>query len=289
MKRLAILSSLSSIAVLVGACATSGPEGSGDASTTQALTANDDGPTKGHHRHGWRHGPPPQAVAACADSTEGASCTFEGRRGTVEGTCSNRPHADGLVCAPEGRGRGRRGPPPQAIEACASSAQGASCSFEGFRGNVQGSCIDHPRVDGLVCAPEGRRGPWGKRPGRRGHRGPPPQAVEACADAAEGATCSFNGFRGNVEGTCIDHPRVGGLVCAPEGRRGPWGPGHRGHRRGPPPQAVEACASSAAGAACSFQGFRGNVEGSCIDHPRADGLVCAPEWRRGPRRGPPAP
>ena len=232
MTRLAVLSLLSTVATLTGACASSESEGAGEASTTQSLTTDDSGPAKGPHRRGWRRGPPPQAAEACADSSENASCSFEGRRGTVEGTCQSCPHADGLVCMPEGRGpghRGRRGPPPQAMEACADAAEGATCSFDGFRGNVQGSCIDHPRADGLVCAPERRsprrgRGPGGGR-GHRGHRGPPPQAIEACASSEAGAECSFDGFRGNVQGTCIDHPRAEGLVCAPE-RRGP--------RHGPP-------------------------------------------------------
>lgn len=50
-------------------------------------------------------------------------------------------------------------------------------------------------------------------------RGPPPQAIEACADQTEGEACSFTGGRSEeVTGTCIV-PRRGeeSLVCAPEG------------------------------------------------------------------------
>ena len=56
-------------------------------------------------------------------------------------------------------------------------------------------------------------------------RGPPPQAIEACADQTEGEACSFSGGRGEeVTGTCIVPPQSEeSLVCAPEG-----GPG-KGH------------------------------------------------------------
>lgn len=50
----------------------------------------------------------------------------------------------------------RRGPPPQAIEACADQEEGAACSFSGRRGDVSGSCIVPPhKQDMIVCAPEG--------------------------------------------------------------------------------------------------------------------------------------
>lgn len=52
----------------------------------------------------------------------------------------------------------RRGPPPQAFDACADQPEGADCRFTGHRGDVTGSCIV-PRQEGhaeeLVCAPEG--------------------------------------------------------------------------------------------------------------------------------------
>ena len=52
----------------------------------------------------------------------------------------------------------RRGPPPIAFEICADQTEGASCSFEGHRGDVTGTCIVPPRGDeALVCKPE--RGP----------------------------------------------------------------------------------------------------------------------------------
>jgi hypothetical protein len=56
----------------------------------------------------------------------------------------------------------KRGPPPQAIEACVDSEEGAACSFAGRRGDVTGSCIVPPRDEEmLICAPE--RGPHQNR------------------------------------------------------------------------------------------------------------------------------
>ena len=50
----------------------------------------------------------------------------------------------------------RRGPPQQAIEACAGQSEGASCAFSGHRGDVAGTCIVPPGgQDLLACAPEG--------------------------------------------------------------------------------------------------------------------------------------
>ena len=121
----------------------------------------------------------------------------------------------------------------------------------------------------------------------RGRRGLPPQAIEACADQEEGATCSFDNRRGDsMEGTCINHPRLDGLSCAPEGHFGKQGRhGRRGHR-GPPPQAIAACADQEEGATCSFDSRRGDtMEGSCINHPRTDELTCRPEGHFGRGHG----
>ena len=51
-------------------------------------------------------------------------------------------------------GRDRRGPPPEAFEACASASEGSSCSFSGRRGEaVQGVC-EIVRDEQLACVPE---------------------------------------------------------------------------------------------------------------------------------------
>jgi hypothetical protein len=67
----------------------------------------------------------------------------------------------------------------------------------------------------LVAAPLSQAAPEG----RGGHRGPPPEAFEACSSKSENDACSFSGPRGSVEGTCMSPPRGedGALACAPEG------------------------------------------------------------------------
>jgi len=57
--------------------------------------------------------------------------------------------------------------------------------------------------------------------------GPPPEAIEACANLSEGDACSFSGRHGEVEGTCIVPRRdEEALACTPEG-----GPPHEKGRR----------------------------------------------------------
>ena len=47
-------------------------------------------------------GPPPEAVEACANQTEGAQCSFSGRRGDeLTGQCSTTPKGE-MACMPEG-------------------------------------------------------------------------------------------------------------------------------------------------------------------------------------------
>lgn len=46
----------------------------------------------------------------------------------------------------------RRGPPPQAFEACTDKAEGDSCQFEGRHGLVEGVC--KTRKEQLVCVPD---------------------------------------------------------------------------------------------------------------------------------------
>lgn len=70
----------------------------------------------------------------------------------------------------------------------------------------------------------------------------------------------------------------------------------RGHRRGPPPEAIAACKGKASGAACSFTGRRGEaLSGTCFaPPPRAESgtggqaesppLACRPQ-RSGQRGG----
>lgn len=72
--------------------------------------------------------------------------------------------AASLSYAAPGGDRGRpQGPPPEAIQACASLSEGAACSFTGRRDDViNGTCMTLPNgEEGLACAPEG--GPPGER------------------------------------------------------------------------------------------------------------------------------
>lgn len=60
-------------------------------------------------RGGERGGPPPEAIEACANQTEGSSCSFAGRSDQqMQGVCMSPPQGEGaLACAPEGGPRGR--------------------------------------------------------------------------------------------------------------------------------------------------------------------------------------
>ncbi|WOJ92841.1 hypothetical protein R0135_13750 [Congregibacter variabilis] len=67
---------------------------------------SDDGEER---QQGKRRGPPPEAIEACADLSEGESCAFSGRRGDMTGVCFAPPKDDAeLACAPEGGRPGRR-------------------------------------------------------------------------------------------------------------------------------------------------------------------------------------
>ncbi|MEZ4390689.1 MAG: hypothetical protein R3A48_06295 [Polyangiales bacterium] len=59
---------------------------------------------------GGRRGPPQFAFDACANLSEGAACTVQTPRGTLQGSCVTVPQR-GLACRPAGMGPG--GPPPQ--------------------------------------------------------------------------------------------------------------------------------------------------------------------------------
>jgi len=59
-----------------------------------------------------------------------------------------------MAMAERPAGPGRKGPPPEAVEACASASVRDSCNFSGRRGeNLQGTC-ETVRDEQLVCLPE---------------------------------------------------------------------------------------------------------------------------------------
>lgn len=101
-----------------------------------------------------RRGPPPEAIAACEDKSEGDACSVEFRGRTIDGKCVNGPSADdALACMPEG---GRPpGPPPEAIEACEGLDEGDTCEVELHDRTVTGVCRQgRGESAGLVCLPD---------------------------------------------------------------------------------------------------------------------------------------
>ena len=57
----------------------------------------------------------------------------------------------------------RRGPPPEAIEACTAAVEGDACAFEGRRGeSLEGMCAV-TREEAMACRPEGGRPPKHRR------------------------------------------------------------------------------------------------------------------------------
>ena len=58
------------------------------------------------------------------------------------------------------------------------------------------------------------------QPGQNLRQGPPPQALDACADQTQGSSCSFTQPNGNtIDGSCITPPNTDQLACAPQGLR----------------------------------------------------------------------
>jgi 4-amino-4-deoxy-L-arabinose transferase-like glycosyltransferase len=52
---------------------------------------------------GLRQGPPQEALDACSNSIQGASCSFTGKNGnTINGSCITPPNSNELACAPQG-------------------------------------------------------------------------------------------------------------------------------------------------------------------------------------------
>lgn len=157
----------------------------------------------------------------------------------------------------------RGGPPQESITACSGLNEGTACGFTHNGNNLTGTCRKGPGGEAAACLPEG--GPGGR------HRGPPQEAVTACSGKAAEATCSFTHHDHTVEGTCRTAPQGESLACAPAG--GPGGPG--GHR-GPPQEAITACASSTAGATCSVSFHGKTLNGTCTAGPDGSKLACLP-------------
>ena len=94
-------------------------------------------------------------------------------------------------------------PPQEAIDACASSKRGDSCTVTHDSHTMTGVC-DAPADSNLplACRPDG----------------PPPQAVEACASLKEGDSCTVSHGDHSMSGTCAKGPDASKpLACRPSG------------------------------------------------------------------------
>lgn len=153
------------------------------------------------------------------------------------------------------------GPPPEALTACSGLSAGAACGFTHHGQNLTGTCRAGPNGEALACAPPH----FGKGPG--GPRTPPPEALAACSGQSEGASCSFSIGDKALTGTCKAPPDgSAALACKPP---------HPPHR-GPPPEALAACASSTAGASCSVTFNGQTLSGTCVAGPGGEALACLP-------------
>ncbi len=167
-------------------------------------------------------GPPPEAAAACSGLSANAACGFTFRGKNHTGTCEAGPDGSALACRPsdlpkhEGH-HGFRCPPPEAISACASASANATCSFTSRDGaTLKGTCTAPPDSTTLACKPEGDHH----------HRGPPPEAFTACANASASQACSVTFGEHTMTGTCVSAPEGSRLVCRPD------------HPPAPPPPAA---------------------------------------------------
>ena len=107
----------------------------------QALAANDNGGPPAPPQ------PPQEAIDACANLSEGATCTLSFHGRTVEGTCGKRPGGnETLACMPP--------PPPEAVDACSKLSEGATCTVSHHGRDMEGKCRLSPSGKGpLACAP----------------------------------------------------------------------------------------------------------------------------------------
>lgn len=95
---------------------------------------------------------------------------------------------------------------------------------------------------------------------------PPQEAIEACANRAEGDACSVTFGDRTMDGTCRKGPNGdGSLACAPKAPPGP------------PPEAIRACANLSKGDACKVTLGDRTLDGTCVTGPHGDEpLACMP-------------
>jgi len=98
-------------------------------------------------------------------------------------------------------------PPQEAVDACAGRETGAACTFQHDGHSVAGSCRAMPDGSTVACAPMHVHLRYG----------PPPEALAACKDQQEGASCQFTAPRGEtIAGVCRSGPRGEPAACAPK-------------------------------------------------------------------------
>ncbi len=90
--------------------------------------------------------PPQEAIDACANLSDGATCTVFFYGQTIHGKCHRGPSGQTpLACMPP--------PPPEAVEACASLSEGSACTVTHDGHTMQGTCRNSPSGEGpLACA-----------------------------------------------------------------------------------------------------------------------------------------
>jgi len=171
------------------------------------------------------------AIQACSGGATPDTATAVTSSSGVSSDGTTASHNGGPTGVPASPAPGARpdhpqGPPPEAVAACASRTDGASCTFTAPWGDVEGTCHSGPDGSGsLACAPNDHHGPGGpghppdggQGPHGGPQGGPPPEAVAACAKLASGTGCSFTAPFGTVTGTCQTGPNGGALACAPAG------------------------------------------------------------------------
>jgi hypothetical protein len=63
-----------------------------------------------------------------------------------------------IASAQPAESNGRKGPPPQALDACKSLALGAECGFSGAQGTIKGTCLASEGRS-LACRPKNAPAP----------------------------------------------------------------------------------------------------------------------------------